>query len=348
MLQPTLRIDHAQLLAEIKTATFVEPTRARVLCLRLLDSARHGHDPEALIRAALQLSLIEDQLGEVQEAAYALVEALAHCEEFGFRALEADVLEQLGRCHYTQGDYQPALDYWERCVRFCRGNPTLQRVQTQALVGIGQLCDACDDHEQAVRMHTAAHAQLDRIQDPYLSAMVKINLGYNQYKIGDYTAAETSLQAAIKLCREHTFPHHEAEALYRLAELRIAQAYPDEAAKLVADGLMLVCETPYHWGEVNLLSLHATLLADQGAIEAALQDTHRALDIAQHDGMRHLQVRLHEQAADYAAQAGKSALHDEHRRQGQQLRLHLDIVRPARAAPRLGHLDNLLNADFKR
>ncbi|WP_148716985.1 tetratricopeptide repeat protein [Chitinolyticbacter meiyuanensis] len=342
MLLPALRTDHARQLAEIESAIFIEPTRARRLCLQLLDSARHSHDPEALIRGALQLSLIEDQLGEVREAQFALLEALAHCEEFGFLAQEAAVLEQLGRCHYTLGDYQQALAHWEQCVRLCQGKPDLLRVSTQALVGLGQLCDACGEHGQAVSMHAAADARLTDINDAYLAAMVKINLGYNHFQTGDQDGAEATLQQAIVLCRSHGFPHHEAEALYRLAEVRIAQSRLDEAAMLVADGLMLVADTPYHWGEVNLLALHAQLLAQHDELDAAMQATLRALDIARQDGMRHLQVRLHMQLADYAGRSGKPALHDEHLRHSQELRIHLETVSPARTQPSLGHLGQLL------
>lgn len=91
------------LLAQNQAELFTDPVKSRAVCLTLLEEARSAYDTQSFIDAALQLSQIEDQLGDLQSAISHLSEAIVFAEEFKQQKRIPEILEQIGRCYYTTG-----------------------------------------------------------------------------------------------------------------------------------------------------------------------------------------------------------------------------------------------------
>lgn len=210
-------------------------------------------------------------------------------------------------------------------------------------MGLGQICDAGRDNQLAVQMHAAAHQLLLDAGDAYLLVKAKINWAVNLQKLAQSREAKTLLREALILCLNHHFPHYAATCSYRLAEIELAEGHLLAAESLIEDGLSIVATTPYHWAEVNLLGLWARLIAnDEAQFERALDVVGRALTIASHDGFRHSELRLLEQAEHYARVIGRVELANEYARKANFIQLDLNSAMSPQVIPSVVGLSALL------
>ncbi|WP_035060028.1 tetratricopeptide repeat protein [Andreprevotia chitinilytica] len=329
-------------LNEIDRILFNHPSVAMRMCKALLQAARQASDIETLVRAATQLSLIEDQLGERGEAGVVLAEALTCCQLYGLTELEPAVLERLGRNSYTTGDYPHALECWARCARLCGTSPAFTETRTLALVGLGHVCSAYGALDKAVAFHRAAERLLPALDDAYLTAKVKISLGWDLQATGHYDEAIVILRSALALCQAKHFGHYQAELVFRLAEIALGQGHIDEAERLLEDALELLVITPSHWSEANVLGLLAEVRAAQGLPDMAMSFALRALHIAEADGMRHVAARLHASMVHYALAAGQPGLAGNHRVRQETLQNLINNDTPPRDMPDWASLDDVL------
>jgi tetratricopeptide (TPR) repeat protein len=331
-----------QQLAQIAAAMFTDPVSARAQCLNLLGEARHAFDALCFIDAALLLSQIEDQLGDLNSAIAQLSEAMVFAEEFKQTQRLPEILEQIGRCYYTQACYPQALEHWQQCAVLCGKNSALLKTRSLALMGLGQICDAGGDNALAVQMHASAHQLLADVDDAFLLVKAKINWAVNLHKMGERRAAKELLRQSLSLCLQHQLPHYAATSSYRLAEIELADGHLLAAECLIEDGLHIVASTPYHWVEVNLLSLWAQLLAQQSAPQAALEKVQRGLLIAQDNGFRHQEMRLAELAERYARNLGQIELADDYAHKVNFMVLHLNALAAPQLNPNLSGLSFLI------
>ncbi|WP_028453479.1 tetratricopeptide repeat protein [Chitinilyticum aquatile] len=332
--------EHAARLRAIDEILFVQPAEARDLCVRLLGTARS--DPACFIQAALKLSYIEDQMGETGLALTMLEEALGLVGEPGLASYEASLLEQIGRCNYTRGLYTQALAAWERSLRLSEARSDLLLCQVQSLMGLGQICDAFGQFARAAELHRLADGLVGQVRDPYLAAAIKINLATNLIRLSEFAEAQWLLDESLGICREYHFPHHEAETLMRQAELAMhAHNDLDEAQNLLEMALEVLVDTPYHWGEVNILGSLAEIQFRRRQHAQALETAQRALLVARSDGLRQLEARLTAQASMYAHLTGNSELAEMYRQRSSLLQGRIE--QEARQnqllmqADRLGH-----------
>ncbi|KAF0813753.1 hypothetical protein IGB42_01432 [Andreprevotia sp. IGB-42] len=332
----------AQQLDEIDRIIFDDPAAALRLCKITLRTARETRDVETLVRAATQLSLIEDQLGERSEGSVALAEALACCQIYGLAHLEPAVQERLGRDNYTGGDYRQAMAHWAKSVQQCDDHPAHRRTRALALIGLGHVCSVYGDLQRATAFHRLADQVLAPLNDVYLIAKVRISLGWDLCSIGKADEARSVLTDALALCQAENFSHYQAELLLRLAEIDISQGRFDSAEQQLEESLAIVVFTPSHWCEANVLKQLANVRAQQGAMDMAINLALRALHIAEADGMRHVEALLHADLARYASANSQPELAEQHRARGVALTQSLDTAISGGATPDLTVLDTLL------
>ncbi|WP_410499459.1 hypothetical protein [Chitinibacter sp. S2-10] len=318
-----------QSLDAIAAKIFTEPALARKQCIELLEQARLGADGKTFIAAAVQYSLIEDQLGDAHAALKLLSEAMAYAQEFHLIHEIPVILEQMGCCYYSLARYPQALQCWRQCAMLCGNQASMSKTRGLALIGLGRICDAAGNNELAVKMHQSGHQLLQITDDAYLITMAKINWAVNLQKLQQYDAACILLSDALVLSQQNHLPHHIAEILFRLSQIAIVQQQDGLAESYIEDGMLTLSETPYHWVEVNLLAEWARLQARQGKLIEALATVKRGLELAQTDDFKNLEMVLLQQAQGYANDMGLSLIADEYQRKASFLLLHLQDEIPA-------------------
>jgi len=153
--------------------------------------------------------------------------------ESGDRDLELCALSQIGATLIDQG-------------RIGEGVPLIDEAIAGALAGEGQFdtvvftscqmidsCNRCADFQRVVQWVRAADRFIERYGCPFLNATCRANYGGVLFATGDWNEAEVELRAALELSGD-AMPPVRAEALARLAELRLAQGSVEEAERLVA------------------------------------------------------------------------------------------------------------------
>ncbi|WP_297575773.1 hypothetical protein [uncultured Deefgea sp.] len=341
-LQLTEQAMRQQRVLAVAQSMFLEPVGARSQCLALLDEARAVFDAPCLIDCAVLLSQIEDQLGDLNHAIRCLTEALVYAEEFKQTQRMPEILEQIGRCYYSQACYPQALEHWQQCAVICGKQTAFLKTRSLALMGLGQICDAGGDYVLAEQMQCLAHGLLTGHSEVFLLVKAKINWAVSLKKIGEIAAATALLRDALQRCLQQKLPHYAATSLYRLAEIKLETGDLISAEGLIADGLAIVASTPYHWAEANLLALSAQLMAKKGQPLSALAMIQRGLLIAKADGLRHIEMRLSEQAERYARSTEQFELADDLARRVNFILLHLNAAMVQHIAPDLSGLSELL------
>ncbi|WP_255991589.1 tetratricopeptide repeat protein [Chitinolyticbacter albus] len=316
--------ERARLLDDIASITFDDPIAAFRLCQPLLNEARAASDIVGIVRAATQLSLIEDQLGIREEGGLAIAEALQLCQQYQLTDLEPAAQERMGRHCYTSGDYLTAAGAWLRCLMLCGNDATRKRIRVLALVGLAHVCSACGDYQRSIAFLQAADRLLTGSDDIYMVAKVRITLGWDLCMIGSRDEARQMLESALAQCREHDFGHYQAELLLRLSELRLEEGALDTAEQMLEEAMELLVFTPSHWCEANVLAALATVRRHQGEYEQAIRLLQRGLDIANSDGMLHVEAKLRYQLAELAQATGRQELAAEQRQRAQVLQAQID------------------------
>ena len=234
-------------------ATFrpIDPVQATNVALQLgfVYLANLGNDAAAAGWAAHAARLVSEFGLEPMQGWVLLLEAtsssdpdkgrdLAHearrlAVESGDRDLELCSLSQIGTIYIEGGN-------------IADGVPLIDEAMAGALAGEGQLdsvvfigcqmihsCNRCADFQRVVQWVRAADRFIERYGCPFLNATCRANYGGVLFFTGEWNRAEAELRAALNLSGD-AMPPVRAEALARLAELRLAQGSVEDAEQLVA------------------------------------------------------------------------------------------------------------------
>jgi DNA-binding CsgD family transcriptional regulator len=177
--------------------------------------------------------LLESTSGPDSDQGWDLAhEARRLAVEFGDRDLELCALSQIGTIYIEGGKIDD-------------GVPLLDEAMAGALAGEGELdivvfiscqmihsCHRCADFQRVVQWVRAADRFIESYGCPFLNATCRANYGGVLFVTGEWDRAEVELRAALDLSGDAMTPVR-AEALARLAELRLAQGRVAEAERLV-------------------------------------------------------------------------------------------------------------------
>jgi DNA-binding NarL/FixJ family response regulator len=229
----------------------IDPVQATNVALQLgfVYQANLGNDAAAAGWAAHAARLVDEFDLEPMRGWVLLLEStsgldsdqgweLAHearrlAVEFGDRDLELCALSQIGAIYIEGGKVDD-------------GVPLIDEAMAGALAGEGELdivvfiscqmihsCNRCADFQRVVQWVRAADRFMERYGCPFLNATCRANYGGVLFVTGEWDRAEVELRAALDLSGD-AMPPVRAEALARLAELRLAQGRVEEAERLVA------------------------------------------------------------------------------------------------------------------
>ncbi|MBE9607979.1 ATP-binding protein [Chitinilyticum piscinae] len=328
----------AEMLARIAAIPADRQNDARELCEIAFEQARERRDYSGFVAIAELYGHIMDNLGKAVLARDRMYEALQIAQSLHLFSAEAHLLESIGRSYYVQGDYHSALQFWARCIEVA----TLAQewvTQIMAYIGLGMIHDALKDPATAVQIHRNALQRMHEhgLQDPYLEAKARINLGQNLRQTGDFAGAVQEYERARELCLANQLTEFATETAFRLAEVLLMQQQGDAARPLLTQALAIAEQAGYSWTRINVLRLQGLLEMQQQRPAQGLPLLQQAIALAHDIANEHLEAAVLLDAAECAAAAGSLTQALDYYRQGHQL--ELSIVREA-APQRMGELEN--------
>jgi DNA-binding CsgD family transcriptional regulator/tetratricopeptide (TPR) repeat protein len=246
-------------------------TREAVRCWERAYAAFRSIDPVQATNVALQLGFIyQANLGNVAASAGWAAHAARLVDQFDLEPMRGWVLLiKADNCfdpeesqNLTNEARRLAVDFGDRDLELCalsqlgttlieggrigEGVPLIDEAMAGALAGEGKFdtvvftscqmihsCNRCADFQRVVQWVRAADRFIKRYGCPFLNATCRANYGGVLFATGDWEKAEVELRAALELSGD-AMPPVRAEALARLAELRLAQGRIREAERLVA------------------------------------------------------------------------------------------------------------------
>ena len=258
------RLAHAQVRA--RQGLFQE-------CIRrtreIVDDALAVADKETLAPAYLLLHVVHALLGSPERKAYRGL-ALPFYEELGDLSGQAAVLTNLGVEAYYEGDWEKALDLYERSrgLRERLGDVTNVARQLGNIGEIrsdqGHLEEAEDLFRRALEITQAAGERLQ-------TGIARANLGRAAARAGRFDEAEELLGAALETFREMHARSYALEAEARLAEVDVLRGdHPQRALARTAEALEQL------ESDADLAPLHGAVLRTRAAAKFQLGDASEA------------------------------------------------------------------------
>jgi len=300
--------DFAEQLAQIEATWSQTPDASAASCAAMILNARERREPLAQIYATELYGLIMNHKGQSLAARDLLYEAVQQAQALHNFPLEARVHEQIARSYYTLGDYRTALNHWLRSIELAELAQAEPMTWILAKIGIGQIYDALNDPATAVTFFETAAQRITEVNDPYLDAKIKINLGVVLFKCQHNLAAKQALYAAIAICLRENYYDYTAESQFRLAEILISEGELNTALDLLERGLDYSLKAEHRWSEANIYTAMAEIYALQENWQHAMSAIGQGQAVSRSNNFTHVLMRQHFAAAHYAEHLQQATL----------------------------------------
>ena len=294
-------------LERIDACMHTQPEEAIRLCENIFREARQSKVHLPYVIAAIRYGSLMDHLGRGVEARDVLFEALQAAQSAHLFAHEAQLLERIARGYYSASKYREAVQYWVRSAEVADQTGGEVRTWIHSKIGLGQVYCALGDNNSGLLLYREAQRRIAEVDDPYLDAKVKINLGDSLAELGRNEEATAILLQAVQICLEHQFLDYAAESNFRLGQVQLAIGALDSAMAYLDAGCKQALEVNYRWGHANILATQAEAHARRGQYPAAMSLIKHAQAISAETKSLHELIAQHFAAARYAQAMGDSA-----------------------------------------
>jgi len=309
-------------------------------CVAAMQSASELGDDAAFVLIAQAFGLVIDQHGYSDESIEWLLQAIERakrCNEFGE---QSHLLHLIGRAYYSRADYGIALDYWiEGMEVAARDNDHIS--WSWCKLGIGQICDALDDPNLAVKVFTELGQALGKLDGSAralpmaqrarfamrlreLRVINTVNLGVNELRLGQYDLALANFKLAQSMAQAEEMDDIACECLVRIAEVFALQGDTAHAMELLASAQTALEACSHHWGLATLHLLRAKCQSALGEWAQALTSTTAAREAAGRANAKHIGLRVEREAAVIAEKLGDFAQALQAMKRATQLQAELD------------------------
>ena len=194
-------------------------------------------DQYVLLGSLINLGNCYSSLGDYQLAIEHYQKSLEIARETGSRRGRATVLGNLGLCYDRLGNYQLAIEYHQQDLAISQGVGD-RKGEARALGNIGISHDSLGDYQLAIEHHQQDLAISQEIDDRSSEAGALGNLGNCHYMLGDYESAIDHHQQMLAISQEIGYRDGEAHALNNRA---CAQLFLDNSPS-VQSGFQLAVE----------------------------------------------------------------------------------------------------------
>lgn len=288
-------------------------------CLSALERARSMGDDAAFVLIAQTFALVLDQDGYSDASIAWLREAVdcaKRCGEFGE---QSHMLYLIGRAYYSRAEYGIALGHWTEGMEVAmRDGDRISGCWCK--LGMGQICDALDAPDVAVKLFTdlgrelenstAARQRLPLVQRARfdmrlreLKAVNTVNLGVNQMRLGQLDAALDSLQRGQALALAEEMHDIANECQVRMAEVLALKGDCAQALAMLVPVQAALQASAHHWALATLFLLRAQCLSELGQLNEAYAAIAQARRAAERANAKHIALRIERENARIAEKA---------------------------------------------
>jgi CHAT domain-containing protein/tetratricopeptide (TPR) repeat protein len=272
-----------------------------------------------------------------------LSEARALARDLEDTAMEARILDRMGRAYRHLGEPDAALEAFERSLDMRKDQGPYLRGET--LHDLGLLHMGRGEYQDALRRYLEALPLLEAAHSAGSQAIVLTNVGRLEIFLGRPERAEAPFEQALELMRTEGDPRGEARALLQLGRMQALLQQPEAALARYRESLRLWPRTSDRSREVQSLGELAVLQAqsgEAGALEQALDALERARGLPDRADLANALVclgQVHEAQGhlDLAFDAYRGALA---RREELKAPTRADLVRIARVQRARGDLED--------
>ena len=292
-------------------------------CIGAMQSALELGDDAAFVLVAQAFGLVIDQHGYSDESISWLLQAIErakHCHEFGE---QSHLLHLIGRAYYSRADYGIAIDYWTEGMEVAaRDNDPLS--WSWCKLGIGQVCDALDDHTLAVKVFSELGESLGKLDGSArtlpiaqrarfamrlreLRVINTVNLGVNELRLRHYDVALAHFNQGQVLAQAEQMDDIVGECLVRVAEVSALKGDTIQALDRLASAQTALEDCSHHWGLASLHLLRAQCESALGHWPKVQESIAQARASAARANAKHIALRIEQEAARVAENMGDLA-----------------------------------------
>jgi predicted ATPase len=274
-LQDERRVSECHSEKALLHAALGDDAAAKECAARGLELKRCLRDRSGEMQLLMQLAESHRQLGEYQDAVEAYERAERLSRELGDESARGDVLQQRGGLYLYLGGLDKAL------VNFWEAIPLLESDKYKsatARLNLGALYAALGEREQAL-VHLESALKLQReIRNTRGQAFSLLNMA-SIHKQHDPEKALDSLRQAVALGRSVQDRYLEAFALCELGTVQFQQRNVTDAVRTLDEALALTQELDTREIEALCLSRRALILSELDQQEDAVRDSTQAVEI---------------------------------------------------------------------
>lgn len=247
--------------------------------------ARQTEGSHSLLHADLLVKLgnIQSALGNFDAALEAIDRGLAL---LGNRRhlLGVGAYENRGVCHYQMGDLRAAAADWEQGIQAGRRLRNLVR-EPGLRLNLAVVFMTLGEWPKAIESYAEAAELARQWGNLNIQTLVHLNSGILYTKQGQQALAESHLNRALEMARQHSLDEWEGHALFSLADLRLRQERLDEAVALLAEAGGMLAGSQHDYQKPELLRLQALASLAAGDLPQAQAQAQESIALAQSLGM---------------------------------------------------------------
>ena len=309
-------------------------------CVAAMENARELGDDAAFVLIAQAFGLVIDQHGYADASIAWLSEGVDCARRVGELGEQAHLLHLMGRAYYSRAEYRMALNYWTEGMEVAaQGKDRIS--WSWCKLGLGQVCDALDAPELAIRVFSELRqtlATLDgsaralpmaqrarfamRLRE--LRVINTVNLGVNELRLQQFAAALANFEQGQAMARAEQMDDIACECQVRIAELHALRGDTAQAMSLLVSAQAALQACSHHWGLATLHLLRAECQANLGELAQAMASIALAREAAERANARHIALRIERRAAIVAEQAGDLAQALQAMKRAAQLQVELE------------------------
>jgi len=219
-------------------------------------------NPEKMCRVLSYLGILNIRKGDFNGALDYYNRSLKVCQDHDYKWPAMQLYGNIGNVYNARGDYQKSLEYYEKSLIIAL-DISDRRIEGINLLNIGNIYNQLGQPAKAIENFQQALEIQKAISDRGSEAVSYNNLAETYLNLGQYFKAADYSNRGLKLGREIKEPRIELANVKGLAEVYLAIGDIERAAEKIVEALILADMTGDDEQKNWVLAIKAEVLLDQ-------------------------------------------------------------------------------------